>query len=330
MNKTSRILYPGDSERPYCAFPTLVETPDGILLAWKQGVSHMGDEGITPYLWMDRDGTVRSTGIGLAAAVEGFNTQNAELLTMPDGTIRCYLDIQDYRNTKTRTGTIVYEYRNGAFERIPGILTDTDGKQYGYVFDGAEWQGQYRMLAMTFPELDYPNPQKTVEILTSPDNGETWTDTACLDKLLDAPLNESTLAVLDDKLYVLCRSYRKETYLAVFDETMNMANSAVYGEADEIVNIGRPKLFAKDGALYGIMRNHRTADSPMELILVKIHPETLAIEKTVVLDNTQPKDGYYAEHYFDGNTFCVVTYKMTGTDKPDLVLLTFDWDELIK
>ncbi len=328
MKKTSKILYAGSEERPYCAFPTLVETPDGILLAWKQGISHMGDEGVTPYLWMEKDGTIRSS--GMAAAVEGFNTQNAELLTMPDGSIRCYLDIQDYRNSKTRTGTIVYEYRNGTFERIPGILTDTDGKQYGYVFDGLEWNGQYRMLAMTFPELDYPNPQKTVEILSSDDHGTTWTDSACLDKLLDAPLNESTLAVLDDKLYVLCRSYRKETYLAVLDSSMTTVNSAVYGEPENILNIGRPKLFVKDGSLYGIMRNHRTADSPMELILVKIHPETLVLEQTIVLDDTQPKDGYYAEHYFDGDTFCVVTYKMTDTDKPDLVLLTFDWNELVK
>jgi len=101
-------------------------------------------------------------------------------------------------------------------------------------------------------------------------------------------------------------------------------------ERTRILNIGRPKLFVKDGSLYGILRNHRTADSPMELLLVKIHPETLALEQTVVLDDTQPKDGYYAEHYFDGDTFCVVTYKMTDTEKPDLVLLTFDWNELVK
>ena len=147
---------------------------------------------------------------------------------------------------------------------------------------------------------------------------------------MDAPLNESTLTVWNDKLYVLCRSYRKETYLAVLDSSMTMVNSAVYGEPENILNIGRPKLFVKDGSLYGILRNHRTADSPMELLLVKIHPETLALEQTVVLDDTQPKDGYYAEHYFDGDTFCVVTYKMTDTEKPDLVLLTFDWNELVK
>lgn len=326
--KKSEILYSGSEERPYCAFPTLLETQEGILLAWKQGISHLGDEGITPYLLMDRDGTICSS--GTAAAVKEFNTQNAELLAMPDGTVRCYLDIQDYRNRKKRTGAIVYEYQKGSFERIPGILTDTDGKQYGYVFDGLEWNGRYLMLAMTFPELDYPNPQKTVEILSSDDNGSTWTDAACLDVLLDAPLNESTLAVLDDKLYVLCRSYGKESYLAVLDSSMKMINSAVYGAKESIFNIGRPKLFVKDGSLYGIMRNHHTADAPMELILIKIHPETLGIEKTVVLDDTQPKDGYYAEHYFDGDRFCVVTYKTADTDKPDLFLLTFDWNELVK
>ena len=328
MHKTSKLLYAGSTDRPYCAFPTLTETADGILLAWKQGVSHMGDEGVTSFLRMDKDGTIRS--IGLAAAVENFNTQNAELLTMPDGTIHCYLDIQDYRNHKTRTGAILYTYRDGGFERVPGVLTDTDGKQYGYIFDGLEWQGRYWMLAMTFPELDSPIPQKAVEILTSLDNGRTWKDIVCLDKLLGVPLNESALAVLDNRLYVLCRSYRKETCIAVFDQTLTMVNSAVYGETEHIVHIGRPKLFVKDGALYGIMRNHRTTDSPMELLLIKIHPETLAIEQTIVLDDTQPADGYYAEQYFDGDTFCVVTYLTTDTDKPDIVLLTFNWNELIR
>lgn len=327
--KTCRLLYAGSDERPYCAFPSLLETDDGVLMVWKQGTAHMRDEGVTAYAQMTKDGTICD--MGIAAAEAGYNTQNAELLRMPNGAIRCYLDIQNYKNGKERMGTIVYAYRDGVFSRIPGILTDTDGKQYGYVFDGVEYGGAYYMLAMTFPELDYPQARRAVSLLVSEDNGETWRDvTEPLRRLFpDAQLNESTLTVMDGKLYVLCRSYSYETYCAVLDDSLTVVGSAVWGEADGVWNIGRPKLFARDGALYAIMRNHKTASSPMELILVKIHAETLRVEKMIVLDDDAPRDGYYAEHYFDGNSFCVVTYKMAhDSTAPDLWLLTFDWNAL--
>ena len=324
---SAKVLYAGNKKYPYCAFPTLVETDDGILCAWKQGVSHMGDESITSYMWMDKDGTVRST--ELLAQVPGFNTQNAELLIMPDGTIRCYLDIQDYKNGKTRTGTRVYEYRDGAFEALPGILTDTEGKQYGYVFDGLEWQGRYWMLAMTFPELDYPDSRKSVELLVSDDNGETWTDMLCLDTLLDASLNESTLAVLDNNLYILCRGYDKKAHLAVLDEALNMVDSTVYDDSIGIYNTGRPKLFVKDGSLYSILRNYRTIHfSSMDLSMLRINPETLVIEKKVILEDDKIQDGYYAEHYFVDDTFYLITYMPNYSDTPDITLLTFDWNEI--
>lgn len=326
MDVPGKVLYAGSPKYPYCAFPTLVETDDGILCAWKQGVSHMGDESITSYMWMDKGGSVRET--GLLAQVPGFNTQNAELLTMPDGTIRCYLDIQDYNNGKTRTGAIVYEYRNHTFERLPGILTDTDGKQYGYVFDGLEWQGRYWMLAMTFPELDYPDARKSVELLVSDDNGETWTDMLCLDTLLDASLNESTLAVFDNKLYILCRGYDKKAHIAVLDEAFNLLDTAVYDKSLEIFNTGRPKLFIHDGNLYSIMRNHCTENSSMDLSILRINPESLVIEKKVILDAAKPSDGYYAEHYFVDDTFYLITYKPNASATPDITLLTFDWNEI--
>ncbi|MBE6569616.1 MAG: exo-alpha-sialidase [Ruminococcaceae bacterium] len=326
MDVSGIVLYVGSKKYPYCAFPTLVETNDGILCAWKQGISHMGDESITSYMWLDKDGSVHSP--ELLAHVPGFNTQNAELLTMPDGTIRCYLDIQDYNNGKTRTGTIVYEYRNGTFEPLPGILTDTDGKQYGYVFDGLEWQGRYWMLAMTFPELDYPDARKSVELLVSDDNGETWTDMLCLDTLLDASLNESTLAVFDNKLYILCRGYDKKAHIAVLDDALNLLNTAVYDKSLEIYNTGRPKLFVRDGNLYSILRNHCTENSAMDLSMLRINPENLVIEQKVILDAAKPQDGYYAEHYFVDDTFNLITYKPNASATPDITLLTFDWNEI--
>ncbi|MBR3696116.1 MAG: hypothetical protein IKL98_07735, partial [Akkermansia sp.] len=56
--------------------------------------------------------------------------------------------------------------------------------------------------------------------------------------------------------------------------------------------------------------------------------ETLEIEKTVVIDAEKPRDGYYAEQYFDGDNFCVVTYRITDSEAPDIILLRYDWNEL--
>ena len=324
---TTTVLTTGTSERPYCAFPTLVPAGDDILIAYKQGSGHYKDEGITSFLRIRKDGTV--LGEGLAAAVPGFNTQNAELIALPDGTIRCYLDIQDPTQGKKRMGVVSCDYRDGAFIARDGVLTDTAGLRYGYVFDAADFADGCCMLAMTFPELAADGKQKTVELLCSADNGETWEDKVSLDALSGLSLNESTLCAAGDMLYVFCRPYSNDCCLLVFDRDFHLVKTARYSEkSDGICRIGRPKLFLRDGYLWCILRNHKTADAPMELMMLKIDPDSLEIRQQYILDDTQPGDGYYAEHYFDGDTFCVVTYKTNGTQKPDILLLRTDWKGL--
>ena len=77
-------------------------------------------------------------------------TQNAELIRLRDGSVRCWIDVQDYQSGKARTGAICYAYKDGAFAAVPGVLTDTDGRRYGYVFDVLRRHGTLPATKETF------------------------------------------------------------------------------------------------------------------------------------------------------------------------------------
>ena len=322
MKKETVILASGEGKNRYCAFPSITETNGHILCAWKQGTGH-ASSGDAAYLEMTADGEILRSGV--IPNTDGAIWQNTELIKMPDGSAVCWIDKQNGNNK--RLGAQAYRYTPAGFEPIPGGLTDTEGKRYGYVFDGTLWNGRYYLLAMTFPELDAAGKRKTVELLSSEDGG-TWRDELCLDAVCNYPLNESSFAAVGDTLFILCRSYRPEAPLIAVDGGMNVLRQTVFGEENGICSIGRPKLFIKDGGLYGIMRNHRAAKSPMELALLQIDPETLSIVRYTVLDDEKPADGYYAEPYFDGASFNVVTYRISGRDSSDILLLRYDWGEL--
>ena len=322
MKKETFILSSGAGGNRYCAFPSITETNGHILCAWKQGTGH-ASSGNAAYLEMTADGEILRSGV--IPNTDGAIWQNTELIRMPDGSAVCWIDKQNENNK--RLGAEAYRYTPAGFEPVPGVLTDTEGKRYGYVFDGVPWNGKYYLLAMTFPELDPAGERKTVELLSSED-GSMWQDEICLDAVCGLPLNESSFAVVGDTLYILCRSYRPEAALIAVDGRMNVLRQTVYGEGNGISRIGRPKLFVRDSGLYAIMRNHRSGDSPMELALLHIDPKTLSVVRYTVLDDEKPADGYYAEPYFDGASFNVVTYRISGKDSADILLLRYDWGEL--
>ena len=110
-----------------------------------------------------------------------------------------------------------------------------------------ESSGQARTAYINAVEID---PEKAVHLLVSGD-GETWTDTACLDALLGASLNESSFAILNEKLYVFCRGYDARGYMAVLDADGKPLAGRAFTEADGIRQTGRPKLFVRDGVLFG-------------------------------------------------------------------------------
>jgi len=331
MKKIETTLTTGTPERPYCAFPSLAETEEGILCAYKTGVEHYADEGQIRFMLLDKAGSVLKDEV--LSAVPGYNAQNVELLTMPDGTVQAHVDIQDYHNEKlrkSRVGSIVYEYRNGTFELLDGKLTDKNGTVYGYVFDGTEFGGRYVMAVITFKELTPDNPRQTVQLLATDDNGHTWEEVADVSGCTGDLINESSLCVYDGKLYIAIRPMQKEyMYFAVFDSAYNMVQLKKLDRTDGVEGIGRPKLFLRDGSMYMIIRNRILTDRPMRLDLLKINTETLTPEKFTVLDDAVTGDGYYAEQYFDGEDFCVITYRYNENGSaPDIVHIRYSWDEV--
>jgi hypothetical protein len=74
--------------------------------------------------------------------------------------------------------------------------------------------------------------------------------------------------------------------------------------------------------------------TPMRLSLFRFDPETLSIQRHVVLDNDEGRkvaDGYYAMPYWreqDGKArFHVVTYKREN-GAPKIIRLSYDWEEV--
>lgn len=324
-----RVLFSGSAEHRYCAFPSIVPLDDTILCMFKLGDSHAGSAGCIAYLRFLRDGTVTDSGIA-ATPEEGKNDQNVEVLSFPDGSVRYYVDVQDAAPVGKRygmfCGSVLTDGGKLAFPHDPAVVTDTDGTPYGYAFDGTAVPGGYLMLAMTFPELAGPDPEKTPVLLFSED-GKRWRKRLKLNEAFDGNYNESAICTIGDTVFLAVRGYEGTTVFAACDSdgTVRCFRRITRG-SDGIDEIGRPSLFVRDGALYCLCRV--VAGRPMELRLLRLDPDTLAIREQHLLDQGT-RDGYYAEGYMDGNDFCVVTYKEhDGEDKPSIVLLRYPWDAL--
>ncbi len=74
----------------------------------------------------------------------------------------------------------------------------------------------------------------------------------------------------------------------------------------------------------------------MELALFRINPDSVAVERAMLLDppdGVNIKDGYYAVPYFQQSKealfFNVITYRRAADrPNPDLVRLEYRWDEV--
>lgn len=329
--KEEQVLFSGTEEHQYCAFPSIIPYKDTILCMFKLGDAHMRDAGSIAYLRFLRDGTVTESGVA-AAPEEGKNFQNVEVLAFPDGTVRYYVDVQDIASGKTRLGMFCGNAASAAdglsFPYNPAVVTDLDGTAYGYAFDGCPVPGGYLLLAMTFPELESSVPEKTPVLLFSRD-GTTWEKRLKLNEAFGGSFNESALCTIGETVYLALRGYEGTTvFAACTPEGEVSAFRRVTKETDGIDEIGRPSLFADGGRLFCLCRCYTEKGQPMELRLLELCPDTLAVRRQVLLD-TGTRDGYYAEAYRDGNDFCVVTYKQHGgEEKPSIVLLRYPWDAL--
>ena len=340
---TQLLVASAEQQGPdYLAFPALLETrPDEVLIAYKRGWSHGADKEAT--VEMLRFDPTRNviTQRGVVAQEPGIIEQMGEWVRFPNGNIGVYFDVQAkgddgraYRagmreNRSTDGGRTFQGVRRSAM---------VDGVEYGYPFDFVVEGRTTYMLVMAFGYR--PGGRWSVDVIRSDDNGGSWHFVRNLSQEFGGhPINESAFMRYKDGFLVTTRGYDSHERLYRTDATFHKLAEADLTEANSFIEsqIGRPRLFARDGGVYLIGRNTRTTPegNPMELALFRLDPEALAITRWVILDNAERAkvtDGYYAVPYFhtigDRTMLEVITYKALNGKHPDILRLEYDWGEV--
>ncbi|TAM96742.1 MAG: exo-alpha-sialidase [Chitinophagaceae bacterium] len=315
--------------RKYCAFPSTVKLNDStVLISYKRGYAHYKDTGFVGLIRYDpRIMKVISRG---PIYKTKYNNQNTEILKMPNGDVVIYVDRQ-MPGPKKRIG--LEELRStddGITWKDMGTVGLVNGVQFGYAFDDYIEGHTIYALWMTFPELRGSEGERSVHVVKSNNNGESWTDIKDLTKAYKKAFNESTLVKYNNGFLIVARADEKgSAFIFKTDSNFNLIKeknlSSVYSCIDAI---GRPKLFVKDGSYYMICRNNSC------LFFYKINPATLSIEKWARLYRSPGwgGDAHYAEPYFqqEGNKtyFNVIDYFPVNSRFPEIVRFEFKWAEL--
>jgi hypothetical protein len=291
--------------------------------------------------------------------------QNGEFVRFGNGDIACYIDAQ--KNSRepnsseaTRLGLIEFRSSDGGRTfRDVGRVGPVEGVEYGYVFEAITEGRTTWMLAMTFANL--PGGESVVAsrpkagavaVLRTDDNGKTWRRTKDLTATFQSPLNESSFMRYKDGFIFACRPYTDEQLLIVTDGEFNTRRRVDLVQRYDFVakGMGRPRLFERDGKYYLLGRNtlkpgavllgrpptpESDAANRMRLSLVRFDPESLVVDKHVLLDNAENQrvvSAYYATPYWQsrkGRTYLnIITYKQLFGRMPDIVRFEYEWDEV--
>jgi hypothetical protein len=335
------------AERPYLAFPAIVDLGDEVLVSFKQGRSHAQDTDATLDLIRIDPQSGRAIGPTTLARLDGHILQMGEWLRFPNGDLASFIDTQIAGKSTTRVG--LYAVRSTDGGRTfgePHKVGVQDGVEYGYAFD-AITEGQTTwLLAMTFSNLTGgksvypPRPHAgAVHVIRTDDNGRSWRFGRDLShEFGDVPINESTFLRHGDGWLVTTRGYddrqrlhRTSADFRVEHQANLTAKHAVIGS-----HLGRPRMFVRDGGVYLLGRNWTPPPKVMQLALFRLDPMTLSVTTMTILDNAERAnvvDGYYAMPYFrgagDDARLFVVDYKRpAGQPGPDIVLHEFRWGDV--
>lgn len=335
---------------PYLAFPALLDRGDEILVSYKRARSHAQDPGAALDLVRLDPISGRASGRRALAQLDGHIMQMGEWVRFPNGEIANYIDAQVPGSPTTRAGLRVVRSTDGgrtfgALERV-GVV---DGVEYGYAFDALSEGKTTWMLVMTFANLPggrHAPPARTpagsVDVIRTEDNGRTWRLVRNLSREFgNVPINESAFIRSGDGFLVTSRGYdnRERLHLTDGDFRLRRQTDLTAAHAFITSHVGRPRLFARDGQVYLLGRNvSRPASAPprpMQLALFRLDLATLGVASYATLDNAELAnvgDGYYAMSYFRGEgahtRFHVITYKSLRPQPPDLIRLSFLWDEV--
>lgn len=342
-------------EQPYLAFPTLVRIDDrNVLISYKRGRSHALDPGAVLEIVRFNAHTKEVGAREVLGADEKLIYQMGEWVEFPSGRIGLYADVQRVaedrgRNRHHRTGVEWCKSDDrgqtfGPMQRMGPV----DGVDYGYIFEGIISNGRVYMLAMSFPEM---NERKSffddagkrifgeVSVLVSADNGESWKHVRNLSQEFGGiDINESSLNECGEGFIVATRGYDSKVRLHRVDQQFRLVHQRDLTADHDVIRgvIGRPRLFWRNGELYLLGRNHSANRPGMELALFRICPESLGVERYVILDpeeDARVGDSYYAVVYFEGTgddtMLNVITYRtQPPRRRPDIVRLEYLWEQV--
>ncbi|MBI4624875.1 MAG: exo-alpha-sialidase [Verrucomicrobia bacterium] len=364
---TQTLVASEDMEvRRYLAFPiTLRLGGSELLIAYKRGFAHAFDAE-SSFDVLHYDIATQRARPQAPLFRPNNNFENAEFVRFANGDISCFVDNQQpWRepgsSEATRLGLIEFRSTDGGrtFKDL-GKVGLVDGVEYGYVFEAITEGPMTWMLAMTFANLPggksiVPGRPRAgwVSVLRTDDNGRTWRSVKNLSETFQSPINESSFIPYPDGYLFSCRPYTDAHLLVVTDRDFNVRRKVDLVERHDFVGaaIGRPRVFAKDGRFYLMGRNRfkpsvapilaaeytrsRAPEQRIMLGLFRFDPETLAVDKHVVLDNAENQrvvDAYYATPFWQsrkGKTyFNVITYKSVFGRMPDIVRFEYEWDEV--
>lgn len=353
-------------DRKYLAFPiTLRLGESDLLIAYKRGYAHAFDAESSFELLRYNPVTQRSVRQAPLFRPKN-NFENAEFVQFANGDLSCFIDNQrpsrePGSSEATRLGLVEFRSTDGGRTfRDLGQVGLVDGVEYGYVFQSITEGATTWMLAMTFSNLPggksiVPGRPRAgwVSVLRSDDNGKSWRTVKNLSETFESPINESSFIRYNDGFLFACRPYLDAHLLVVTDREFNVRRKVNLVERHDFIAaaVGRPRVFEKDGKFYLMGRNKlrpsvtpvlageytktRVVEQRMLLSLLRFDPETLAVDKHVVLDNAENQrvvDAYYATPHWQsrkGKTyFNVITYKSVFGRMPDIVRFEYEWDEV--
>ena len=330
------------AEKQYLAFPALVSLPDSeVLITFKRGMAHGNDRQADCDIIRFNTAHNRVSDHQTIGSIPDRKYQLTVPLLTADGHLHFFTDLQ-------HTGPDNKHYREGMLHAVSEDqgksemqwekVSLVDGVEYGYPFDFIVEGKTVYMLAMSFGYR--PGGRWSVAVLKSDDNAKSWTFVKNITEALgNIAINESAFVRTEDGFAVVVRGYHDQpTQIATFDHAFNLRrvkDLTGTGVLDGL--IGWPRIFLKDGKLY-VLGRVRTPGSPfMQLGLVRVGVENLAIEQVTLVDNesgTLPvKDGYYAGIYWteeEGTTWLnTVTYRSVGdAGYPDIMRFSFPWNEV--
>ena len=324
---------------PYVKAPHLLFLDEhNVLVAYKRGTRHNTEPAADWEMFRYDPTTGAISDRKIVAHLNGFTIQNGEFVRFANGDIGLYVD-PHFPNSKDKFGLLAYRSSDHGTHFEGGEkLGPINGTEYVYAFESLT-EGETTYMLLT-PYRHYRNNSPNVDVIRSDDNGKSWQFVANLTKAFgNAPINETSFLRYENGYIFNTRGLDGIQRMHLTDESFRTIREVNLTETHTFIRaqIGRPRLFERDGGHYFIGRNYMESIRGMKLCLFKFDPESLDILSYAILDNYEGAivpDGYYAMPYFTtrgGNVyFNVITYKSLHhrESPPDLIRLEFKWDEL--